>query len=151
MTRLAGTVARLPRYLKLARELVRDPSISRARKAGLAAGIGYAVLPVGLIPGVIPVVGQLDDLAALLLGLRQALRGCSDEVAGAHLAAAGLSQTALDADLETVRDAAVWLARRAATVGGRALAAGGRLAARLAGAAPRRAPAPAPPSPRHDA
>lgn len=130
MARLAGTIARLPRYLKLANALARDSSVSGRRKTLLAASIGYAVSPVDLIPGLIPVVGQLDDLAVLLLGLRQALRGLPDDAAQAHLDRAGLSPTALDADLLTVRVAAVWLARRAVSLGGRALAGARRLLAR---------------------
>jgi uncharacterized membrane protein YkvA (DUF1232 family) len=133
LVRLAGTAARLPRYLNLAQALARDPALSRKRKAALAVGIGYAVSPVDLIPGIIPVVGQLDDLAALLLGIRHALKGCSAEEAQAHLARAGLSRTALDADLRTVGVAGVWLVTRTASLGMRALAAPLRLLARTAG------------------
>ena len=79
LVRLAGTVARLPRYLYLAQALVRDPAVSVQRKSALAAGLGYAVLPFDILPGIIPIVGQLDDLGALLLGIRQALRGLAPE------------------------------------------------------------------------
>jgi uncharacterized membrane protein YkvA (DUF1232 family) len=120
MVRLAGTVARLPRYLKLTHELVRDPSIPATSKAVLAAGYGYAALPFDLIPGIIPVAGQLDDLAAVLLALRHAVNTCPDAAEG-HLARAGLSQTALDADLKTVREAGMWLARKTAVLGLRAV------------------------------
>jgi uncharacterized membrane protein YkvA (DUF1232 family) len=116
LVRLAGTVARLPRYLKLTHELVRDPAVPATRKAVLAAGYGYAALPFDLIPGVIPVAGQLDDLAAVLLALRHAVSACPDAAEG-HLTRAGLSQTALDADLKTVRDAGMWLARQTAVLG----------------------------------
>src|SRR5262245_58594432 len=102
LVRLAGTVARLPRYLNLAQRLVRDPAISPARKAALGVGVGYVALPVDLIPGVIPILGQLDDLAALLLGLRTALAGCPRADARAHLNAVGLTESALDADVRTV-------------------------------------------------
>jgi len=120
--RLAGTVARLPRYLNLAQALIRDPALPRQRKVALAAGMGYTFLPVDLIPGVIPVLGQLDDLGALLLALRHALRACPADVATAHLARAGLSATALDADLRTVAVAGVWLVGGTASLGRRVLA-----------------------------
>ena len=143
LVRLAGVVARLPRYLNLAQALARDPTVSRQHKSALALGIGYAVSPIDLIPGIIPVVGQLDDLAALLLGIRQALRGCPEEVAAAHLARVGLSQTALDADLRTVAVAGVWLVARAASLGVRALSAPSRwLAARRRSSAAPADPAP---------
>lgn len=117
LVKLAGTTARLPRYLKLAHGLAREPSVTGARKTVLVGGIGYAVLPFDLLPGIIPVVGQLDDLAALLLGIRTALRGCSAEVSQAHLERVGLSDTAIDADLENVRNAAAWLVKGGAQLG----------------------------------
>jgi uncharacterized membrane protein YkvA (DUF1232 family) len=129
LVRLAGTVARLPRYLNLAQALARDPTIAARRKSALGLGIGYAVLPLDLIPGVIPVVGQLDDLAALLLAIRHALGGCSREEAAAHLARAGLAPTALDADLRTVAVAGIWLVARTARLGTRVAAAPLRLLA----------------------
>jgi uncharacterized membrane protein YkvA (DUF1232 family) len=135
MVRLAGTLARLPRYLNLAQRLVRDPAVSPARKAALGLGIGYVALPFDLIPGVIPVLGQLDDLSALLLGLRAALHGCPQEAAEAHLSAAGLSQSALDADVRTVEVAGVWLIVETATLAVRAVTLPARA---LAGFVPRR-------------
>ncbi len=115
--KLAGTAARLPRYLKLAHGLARDGSIPIARKTALVGGIGYAVLPFDLIPGIIPVVGQLDDLAALLLGLRVAINGCPPDVAQAHLARVGIADSAIDADLLIVREAATWIVKGGAQLG----------------------------------
>ncbi len=116
IARLAGTVARLPRYAMLAQELVRDPAIPGSRKAVLGLGIGYVALPFDLIPGVIPVLGQLDDLAALLFALRTTLGACSTAEAATHLERVGLSGTALDADLRTVKVAAVWLVAATASL-----------------------------------
>ena len=116
LVRLAGTVARLPRYLYLAQALARDPAVSVRRKSALALGIGYAVLPFDLLPGILPVVGQLDDLAALLLGIRQALNGLAPEAATAHLARAGLAPSALDTDMRIVGVATVWLGARTASL-----------------------------------
>ena len=127
LVKLAGTAARLPRYLKLANGLARDGSVSPARKAALVGGLGYALLPFDLIPGIIPIVGQLDDLAALLLGIRCALDGCPPEIAQAHLVRVGLSETAIGADLRTVQNAATWLAQGAARVGLRGMLAPFRL------------------------
>ncbi len=129
LVRLAGTVARLPRYLYLAQALARDPAVSARRKSALALGLGYAVLPFDLLPGIIPVVGQLDDLAALLLGIRQAVRGLPPEDAAAHLRHAGLAPTALEADLRTVGVAGVWLATRTASLAARVVRAPMRLVA----------------------
>ena len=133
LVRLAGTVARLPRYLFLAQALARDPAVPVRRKSALALGLGYAVLPFDLLPGIIPVVGQLDDLAALLLGIRQALRGLAPDAAAAHLHHAGLAPGALDADLRIVGVAGVWLATSTASLAARIA----RAPLRLLGAARR--------------
>jgi uncharacterized membrane protein YkvA (DUF1232 family) len=109
----------LPRYLNLAQRLVRDPHVSPARKAALGLGIGYVALPLDLIPGIIPILGQLDDLAALLLGLRAALDGCPPDEAEGHLARVGLSQSALDDDIRTVQVVGVWLVAQTAMLGAR--------------------------------
>lgn len=156
MARLGGTLGRLPRYLALARSLLGDPAVPAWRKAALAAGVAYLASPIDLVPGLIPVAGQLDDLAVVLLGLRTALRGASPDAASAHLRAAGLEDGDLARDLAIVRAAAGWIARRAARttaragmtaakagvraakVLGRATALGVRGAARAAGAANRR-------------
>jgi uncharacterized membrane protein YkvA (DUF1232 family) len=108
VARLGGTLARMPRYVRLARALLRDPNLSRARKAAIAAGVAYLLSPVDLIPGFIPVAGQLDDLAVALYGLRTGLRGLPPGAAARHLAAVGLSPTALDGDLENVRIGTGW-------------------------------------------
>src|SRR5438067_3497780 len=133
LIRLAGTVARLPRYLNLAQGLAREPAVAAQHRAALGLGIGYAVLPFDLLPGVIPVVGQLDDLAALLLGIRHTLRACPPDVAAGHLSRVGLKATALDDDLRVVAVATVWLVSGAASLGLRAVRAPGRLLARVRG------------------
>jgi uncharacterized membrane protein YkvA (DUF1232 family) len=138
LTGLGKTLTRLPRYLVLARGLVGDRRLSRWRKAALGAGIAYLASPIDLVPGLIPVVGQLDDLAAVLLALRFALRGLPGAAAEARLAEAQLSRAILDEDLANVRRAAAWVARRAAAVSGAALDRAARLASgagRLAGRA----------------
>lgn len=142
LARLGGTVARLPRYLKLANGLARDPAVPALRKTALLGGIGYAVLPFDLLPGIIPIIGQLDDLAALLLGLRAALEGCPPEAARMHLTRVGLSETAVDADLQTVREAAAWLLKGGIILGLRGALASRRLLARLGGQPARESPTP---------
>ena len=121
VARLTEILGRLPRYLVLARALAGDPALAKWRKAALAASVVYLASPIDFVPGLIPVAGQLDDLAAVLLGLRVALGGLSAEAAAAHLAAAGLDEASIGRDLAIVRGAAGWLARRtasaAATVG----------------------------------
>jgi uncharacterized membrane protein YkvA (DUF1232 family) len=148
MARLAGTVTRLPRYLNLAQKLARDSRVPASRRVTLVAGIGYVVSPFDLIPGIIPVAGQLDDLAALLIALRHALEGCPEDVAQSHMDGVGLNRTALDADIRTLAVAAMWLVIKAGTLGMRvaevpfrkAVSAGHVAGAKLATAARRKLP-----------
>jgi uncharacterized membrane protein YkvA (DUF1232 family) len=134
--RFVALVAHLPRYLRLALRLAGEPRLSRSRKAGVLAAAAYLASPIDAIPGVIPVVGQLDDLAVALFALRAALRSLDPEVRAAQLAAVGLTPDDLDHDLGTLAVAAGWLARRGYAVGRRLaiLAATASLAAARAGA-----------------
>jgi uncharacterized membrane protein YkvA (DUF1232 family) len=133
--RLLALVGRLPRYARLAVRLSRDPAVPRGRKALLVAGAAYLASPIDLVPGVIPLAGQLDDAAAVLLALRGALGGLPASAQLAHLQAVDLTKADLDEDLRTVRIAAGWLARRAGEIGWAATKAGLRGAVRLAGRA----------------
>jgi uncharacterized membrane protein YkvA (DUF1232 family) len=107
-------VTRLPLYARLGADLARDPDVPASAKALLVAAGAYAISPVDLVPGFIPVAGQLDDLAALLLAVRFALRMTPKEVAVPHLERSGLTQQQLDEDLTAIKGAAIWLARSAA-------------------------------------
>ena len=131
LTALGPTIRRLPRYLRLGRALVTDRALSRRRKAALAAGLAYLASPVDLVPGLIPVLGQLDDLAAVLLACRYALRGLPAPAAAAHLGAAGLTTTDLDRDLAAVKSAAAWTVESAARTSWRAAWLAARTAARV--------------------
>src|SRR3954447_23424301 len=106
-------VTRLPSYARLGAELARDPEVPAAAKASLIAAGAYAISPIDLIPGFIPVAGQLDDLAALLLAVRLAVRMSPKEVVIPHLERSGISQEQIDSDLHAVRDATIWIAQRA--------------------------------------
>lgn len=57
----------------LVKDLVADPRVPRQDKivAGLAAA--YFVWPVELVPDLVPVLGQLDDLGVVVLVLRRLL------------------------------------------------------------------------------
>lgn len=124
-------VKRLPRYLKLAANLARDGHVPKHAKIMLAAGGAYTISPVDLVPGVIPVAGQLDDLVVLLLALRTAVRACPPEVAAAHLERAGLSAADFDSDLAATKETAIWLAGKGLSATRSAARAAGRRAVAL--------------------
>jgi uncharacterized membrane protein YkvA (DUF1232 family) len=52
----------------------RDPRVPRRAKIVLAAVLGYAVSPVDLVPDFIPVLGFLDDLIIVPIGIFLAVR-----------------------------------------------------------------------------
>lgn len=125
-------VRRLPAYGRLAWRVAREPELSRGRRAVLLAGAAYLLSPIDLVPGIIPVAGQLDDAAAVLLALRAALAGLPTATQDRHLADTGLSRELLDADLQTIGATGAWMARGAGRLAWRGARATGRLGARLA-------------------
>ena len=58
----------------------RDPRTPWYAKLMVAAVVGYAASPIDLIPDFIPVIGQLDDLLLLPLGIALAIRMIPREV-----------------------------------------------------------------------
>lgn len=106
-------------YLRLTLALLRDPAVGRHRRAALLAAAAYFASPIDLVPGIIPVFGQLDDLAVAMLAIRLALNALEPHRRQAHLAAAGLSDETLREDITA-----------AATIGGWAARTGGRLGLR---------------------
>lgn len=126
MERFWAAVRRLPRYVFLGTNLIRDDRVPGRVKATIVVGGVYAVSPVDLVPGIIPVAGQLDDLVVILLSLRAAIRACPPGVAADHLARAGLTEADFDNDLRAVRDTTVWLAQKGIRATSRLAARGGR-------------------------
>ncbi|HEX2142061.1 MAG TPA: YkvA family protein, partial [Candidatus Limnocylindria bacterium] len=66
-TQLGALVRRLPAYARLAWGLSRDQRLSGGRRAAVLGAAAYLASPIDLVPGLIPVAGQLDDAAVALL------------------------------------------------------------------------------------
>ena len=111
--RFGALLRRLPKYARLSWSLAKDDRLSRTRQAALIAGAAYLVSPIDLVPGFIPVAGQLDDAVAVLLAIRLALDGLPASEREATLAAAGLEPDAIDQDLRTIGVTYAWLGRQA--------------------------------------
>lgn len=126
-------VRRLPAYGRLAWALARDPRLSRVRRAAVLAAAGYVVSPLDLVPGIIPVVGQLDDLLVALAAIRFALDGLKPDVRAQRLAAVGLLPADVDADLRTTRQIGMWLGRSGVRAGRRLASAAGDAGRELGG------------------
>jgi uncharacterized membrane protein YkvA (DUF1232 family) len=77
----------LPSFLKLFFRLVKDSRVSPAAKLLLVGIVAYLILPTDLMPDFLPVMGQLDDLAVILGGLKLFLRLCPADVVQQHVKA----------------------------------------------------------------
>ncbi len=139
LNRFGRVLLRAPKYLVLAGTVARDDRLSQAQRAVAWVCLGYVISPIDLVPGIIPVAGQLDDLAVLIGGLRVVLRTCPPETAQEHLLRSGITTAIMDEDLRTLGATASWLSRKAGAFLGRTARAAARQGlARVAGVFDRR-------------
>jgi len=80
----------LPKLIRLVGRLFRDARVAVSGKVVFILSIIYVISPIDLIPGFLfPVIGQMDDLAILLAGLRFLLHQAPPNVIEEHLAQIG--------------------------------------------------------------
>jgi len=94
-------VRRLPMYIRLIWALLRDRRVPVAQKLILAGIVGYLVLPIDLIPDFVPVLGQLDDIAVVLLGLDLFIRSAPQDVVDEHVGRIAQDKDQLGRDIAT--------------------------------------------------
>ena len=70
--------------LVLLKRLIGDEQVPRRRKLVLLGLVGYLSMPIDLVPDVIPVAGQLDDVIVAGLALRYALRSGGPQLLRHH-------------------------------------------------------------------
>jgi uncharacterized membrane protein YkvA (DUF1232 family) len=75
--------------LSLASALFRDPRVSALPRVIAVAIILYLAMPIDIIPDFIPVLGYLDDLLVLLIGVGLLLRFIPSHVLEEHVARFG--------------------------------------------------------------
>jgi uncharacterized membrane protein YkvA (DUF1232 family) len=68
---------------RLATRLVRDPQVPPLLKALPLVGMAYVLLPLDFIPDVLPALGQIDDLAIIMMAM-EALRRLAPSHVVAH-------------------------------------------------------------------
>ncbi len=91
LNRLKAAAKRLKREVLTLYCLVRDPRTPPLARGLAVLVVGYALSPVDLIPDFIPVLGLLDDLILVPLGVWLVLRLIPENLqARARLEAAGL-------------------------------------------------------------
>ncbi len=101
--RLARLVLKLPTYARVVWGIMRDPRTPIGLKGMLAAALAYVVFPLDLIPDVIPILGQADDLTVLLLVLDLFIQNAPAEVRAEHASRARNGTADLDRDLARLR------------------------------------------------
>jgi uncharacterized membrane protein YkvA (DUF1232 family) len=85
--RLAQLFYHLPNFLKLFWRLLKDPRVPIWPKLLLLLVVAYVFLPVDLLPDFLPVLGQIDDLAVIFLGLQGFVRLCPRDIVREHVQA----------------------------------------------------------------
>lgn len=75
--------------LKLAYAVIRDPRTPIYLKLAPLLVLFYIFSPADLIPGIIPILGQLDDVAVLVLAVKFFLRFAPEEVVNDYRSISG--------------------------------------------------------------
>jgi uncharacterized membrane protein YkvA (DUF1232 family) len=101
--RLARIVWKLPTYTRMVWGIVRDPRTPLPLKALLAAALAYVIVPIDLVPDVIPIIGQADDLTVLLLVLDLFIQNAPRDVREEHAERARNGTADPDRDLARLR------------------------------------------------
>src|SRR2546423_6440071 len=103
MGEVVDLIRRLPTYIRLVWALLRDGRVPAQQKL-ILVGIGaYLFFPIDLIPDFVPVLGQLDDLAVVLLGLDLFIRSAPPDIVEEHLATISQDQDQLRRDIATAQ------------------------------------------------
>ena len=80
-----GTISELIDNAQLAWKLFRDSRVSPLVRFGIPLLVAaYILSPVDILPDFIPGLGQVDDLAAIWIGLMFFLRSCPPDLVAAY-------------------------------------------------------------------
>ena len=86
-TSLWRLLLHLPRTLKLVWRLLKDRRVPFFGTFVFVLALAYLAWPIDLIPEfVFPIIGQVDDVAILLAGLRYFMRATPPQIMEEHLA-----------------------------------------------------------------
>jgi uncharacterized membrane protein YkvA (DUF1232 family) len=99
-----SVIGRLPAYSKLLFKLYKSRDIRKRHKLWLSMGIAYSLSPIDLIPGIIPVAGQLDNLLVMLRCLRKVLNSIDKASGKRYLEEEGLVQGQIEEDIKLAED-----------------------------------------------
>ena len=74
----------LPDVLKLLWNVIRDKRVSMVVRGGLIAIGAYLAMPFDVVPDWLPLLGQVDDVVVLTVGVRTLLRQVPEHVIREH-------------------------------------------------------------------
>ncbi len=79
-----GALTQVARTFQLVWRLLADPRVPVLTKLIIPLVIVYVVSPIDVIPDVIPVFGQMDDLAVIFFGIRFFIELCPADIVMEH-------------------------------------------------------------------
>jgi uncharacterized membrane protein YkvA (DUF1232 family) len=82
---VAASLAEIVKQLRLVWRLWVDPRVATWTKLIPPVALAYVISPLDFIPDVVLGLGQLDDLAVILLGLKVFVELCPPEIVQQHL------------------------------------------------------------------
>src|SRR4249920_2579519 len=91
----------------------RDPRVPWYAKALALCVAGYALSPIDLIPDFIPVIGYLDDLIIVPLGIVAVVKLIPPEIMAEHRAAAAMASERPTSRMAAAVIALIWIASMA--------------------------------------
>ena len=74
----------VPNLIKLYGRLMSDRRVPLRARALAMATLGYTALPIDIVPDFVPVLGQIDDVVVVALGLRRLAEVAGPELLNEH-------------------------------------------------------------------
>jgi uncharacterized membrane protein YkvA (DUF1232 family) len=90
-------------YVRLVWSLLTDDRVPASRKALLGGALVYFALPFDIVPDDVPILGLLDDLVVVVLGVDLFFDGIPEGILDEKLLDLGVDRAAFDRDLGQIR------------------------------------------------
>jgi uncharacterized membrane protein YkvA (DUF1232 family) len=110
LDRLRAWARSLKRDVVALYRAARDPRVPWYAKAVAAAVAAYALIPIDPVPDFIPLLGQLDELIVLPLGIYFAVKLVPPEIMAEHRAAAIAAEGQPQSRIAAAAIVALWIA-----------------------------------------
>ncbi len=103
MAAFLPTASRSVVYARLIWSLIGDDRVPTTRKALLGGAMVYFALPFDIVPDDVPILGMLDDLVVVVLGVDLFFDGIPDGILDEKLTDLGVDRAAFERDLGQIR------------------------------------------------